>query len=332
MSLYLINEVIIQMSVGSKIRTIRILRNMTQKELGRLVGFSASTADVRIRQYESNKMVPKEEKLKDIANALNVDVSALKDHDIYSDLDLMQVLFELEEHWGLEIQKENGKYLLSFDEDHELTRYTTHNLDNWYQANTKVPTDPIDADYKEAKDAYKLWKHSFPLDKNKLEECNEAKVAAKYAPLVTETLENGYNITTVKDFILVFEKLIRNGIEIEIVHAPELSSTGCNVVGAILKHSQLLEATGAAAEAYVEYLAMIQCIEKMDIEIMRSTSTYEDETLNYTYFFDSPLSTALNHVVRKLMTAYRDGLIDDRFVQMEYEGSLKTFNVGIVYR
>ena len=322
----------IQMSVGSKIKTIRILRNMTQKELGQLVGFSATTADVRIRQYESNKMVPKEDKLKEIANALNVDVSALKDHDINSDLDLMQVLFELEEHWGLKIHKENGKYELSFDEEHVLTRYTTHNLDCWYNANAKVPTDPTDADYKEAKDAYKLWKHSFPLDKNKLEEYNEAKVADKYVPLVTETLENGYTITTIKDFILGFEQLIRNGIEVEMVHAPELSGTGCSVVAAILKHNQLLEATGAAAEAYVEYLAMVQCIEKMDIEIMRSTSTYEGETLSYTYFFDSSLSTALNHVVRKLMTAYGNGTMDDHFMQMEYEDDLRTFNVGIVYR
>ena len=320
------------MSVGSKIKTIRILRNMTQKELGQLVGFSATTADVRIRQYESNKMVPKEDKLKEIANALNVDVSALKDHDINSDLDLMQVLFELEEHWGLKIHKENGKYELSFDEEHVLTRYTTHNLDCWYNANAKVPPAPTDADYKDAKDAYKLWKHSFPQDKNKLEESNEAKVADKYAPFVTETLENGYTITTVKDFILVFEKLIRNGIEIEMVHAPELSGTGSSVVAAILKHNQLLEATGAAAEAYVEYLAMVQCIEKMDIEIMRSTSTYEGETLSYTYFFDTPLSTALNYVVRKLMTAYRDGSMNDHFVQVEYENNLRTFNVGIVYR
>ena len=38
------------MSVGNNIRTIRMLRGMTQKELGLKAGFSSSTADVRIRQ------------------------------------------------------------------------------------------------------------------------------------------------------------------------------------------------------------------------------------------------------------------------------------------
>ena len=52
------------MSVGHKIRAIRDLRGMTQKELGIKAGFSAATADVRIRQYESHKMIPKEDKLK----------------------------------------------------------------------------------------------------------------------------------------------------------------------------------------------------------------------------------------------------------------------------
>ncbi len=317
------------MSVGSKIKTIRVLRGMTQKELGKQVGFSIATADVRIRQYESNKMVPKEEKLNEIANALGVDASALKDHDIYSDLDLMQILFELEDTWGLELHKENGRYILNFDEENPLTRYTTHNLDCWYRAQDKVPNDVADPNYGVAKETYKLWKHSFPLDKNKLERFNEEKVADKYASLVTESLESGYTIERIKDFILVFEKLIRNGIEVELVHAPEFSGIGCNVVGVILKHSQLLNATDAAAEAYVEYLSMVQCIEKMDIEIERATSTFKGETLNYTYFFDSPLSTALNTVVRKLMTAYKDEMIDDRMVQMEYEDSLSTFNVRI---
>ena len=45
------------MSVGSNIRHIRELRGLTQKELGLKCGFSASTADVRIRQYEADKMV-----------------------------------------------------------------------------------------------------------------------------------------------------------------------------------------------------------------------------------------------------------------------------------
>ena len=53
------------MSVGSNIRHIRELRGLTQKELGMKCGFSANTADVRIRQYEADKMVPKLDKIWD---------------------------------------------------------------------------------------------------------------------------------------------------------------------------------------------------------------------------------------------------------------------------
>ena len=47
-------------SLGQKIKKIRMLRKYTQKELGVMCGFSFSSADVRIAQYEKNKKIPKE--------------------------------------------------------------------------------------------------------------------------------------------------------------------------------------------------------------------------------------------------------------------------------
>ena len=67
------------MTLGEKIKFARQLKGMTQKELGLMVGFSESTADNRIRQYEMGKMKPKEDKLELIANALGVDIDALTD-------------------------------------------------------------------------------------------------------------------------------------------------------------------------------------------------------------------------------------------------------------
>ena len=39
-------------SIGGRIKKIREFRNLTQRELGVKCGFSESTADVRIGQYE----------------------------------------------------------------------------------------------------------------------------------------------------------------------------------------------------------------------------------------------------------------------------------------
>ena len=47
------------MKLGNKIRKYRQLNDMSQKELGMKVGFSAATADSRIRKYESDAMAPK---------------------------------------------------------------------------------------------------------------------------------------------------------------------------------------------------------------------------------------------------------------------------------
>ena len=311
------------MSVGRKIRAIRDLRGMTQKDLGIKAGFSAATADVRIRQYESNKMVPKEDKLKEIADALDIDVSALKSHDIYSDLDLMQILFEIEEIYGLEIGKDANRYILSFDEDHPLFRFINNNLDSWYLAKSKLLSYSEESGYDDKE--YSLWKYRFPLDNMELENMNAAKVQEKYKPFVN----NSYSIKKVNEFILLFEKLIRNGFDIQIASAPERSGIGTYVCCAIFKHSELLDATGEAANAYAEYLSMISYLEKSGIEIERETTSFDGETLLGIYFYNSVLSTALNHTVREIIKAYKEGMLDDKIMQMQYKDSLRTFNVPI---
>ena len=51
-----------------------MFRNITQKELGRRLGYGESSADVRIAQYESGQRTPKQETLIRIAEILEVDV------------------------------------------------------------------------------------------------------------------------------------------------------------------------------------------------------------------------------------------------------------------
>ena len=62
------------MKLGARIRKIRMFRNITQKELGRRLGYGENSADVRIAQYESGQRTPKQETLIRIAEILEVDV------------------------------------------------------------------------------------------------------------------------------------------------------------------------------------------------------------------------------------------------------------------
>ena len=61
-------------SVGEIIKKLRIERGLTQKQLGEL----CEMADSAIRRYENGRANPKIETLQKIANALNVNVSELR--------------------------------------------------------------------------------------------------------------------------------------------------------------------------------------------------------------------------------------------------------------
>ena len=59
------------MAIGERIHFFRILRGMTQKYLGTIVGFPERSADVRLAQYETGTRKPKAELTAALAQALS---------------------------------------------------------------------------------------------------------------------------------------------------------------------------------------------------------------------------------------------------------------------
>ena len=84
------------MKIGEKIKRVRLHRHMKQRELGELVGFTDGAAN-RIAQYESGFRVPKEEMVKKIAAALQVEECALLEPDTGNLEGIMETLFWLDE-------------------------------------------------------------------------------------------------------------------------------------------------------------------------------------------------------------------------------------------
>ena len=78
------------MTVGENIRRIRQERNLTQKQLGELVGAS----EAYIRAYESGRRNPKPASLETIAKALAVNVEALTNSD-FDGVKAMHRLFQV---------------------------------------------------------------------------------------------------------------------------------------------------------------------------------------------------------------------------------------------
>ena len=64
---------------GQKLKKLRLLRDLTQKELA----IKAGLTDAAIRNYELRNRSPTKEQLQKIAQALDCDISTLTDH--YSD-------------------------------------------------------------------------------------------------------------------------------------------------------------------------------------------------------------------------------------------------------
>lgn len=108
------------MSVGTRIKRIRKIRGMTQKELGIALGYDEKSADVRIAQYESNKRTPKQDTIMKLAEILDVNYRTLRDPSPFNDEnatycaeEIMNILFSLDDQGVIQLfnyTDESDKY------------------------------------------------------------------------------------------------------------------------------------------------------------------------------------------------------------------------------
>lgn len=87
------------MSLGKRIRKVRDFRELTQRELGELMGWDKN-GDVRIAQYETGKRSPKLPVQIGLADALDVSPAALTACVGTTAVDFMESLLWIEEFAG----------------------------------------------------------------------------------------------------------------------------------------------------------------------------------------------------------------------------------------
>ncbi|MCD7763123.1 MAG: helix-turn-helix domain-containing protein [Lachnospiraceae bacterium] len=325
------------MSVGSKIRYVRNLRNLTQKELGMKVGFSPATADVRIRQYEYEKMVPKADILKRIADALDVDIAALNGVDFQSEKELMHTLFDLERNFDLRLEKRGSKYMLCFDQNSEIEPYMDYALSSWYKARETMLNpfeENTDGDLE-----YHLWTQRFPIDLVQEETSRKEQTEQLLADRCDEIKTQGYKINKVSELILLFEKMMKSGINLEIRSDKKRSAVGKIVACVSIRHSQFLslhedidetnEKADDTAAAYAEYLCAIGYLVGMGIEIEQGTHSFEGETYTDYYFCNSMFSTMVLQSVKKMQEKILAGECEDEDYLYEVSEDIRIFNVKI---
>ena len=137
------------MNIGEKIKRLRKLRGMTQKELGIALGIPKDTASVRIAQYEGNYRVPKKERIQDIARILEVETRCITIPDEHKEDDISYLLLEMEEMFPrLALKKDNkGRLLLDF-QNHKLDTF----LGQWNKKRDELENGLI------TKEEYSNWK------------------------------------------------------------------------------------------------------------------------------------------------------------------------------
>lgn len=148
------------MTLGARIRYFRNLRGMTQKQLGRLMGYTDDTADVRIAQYESESRKPMGNTIELFAKALNISPYAMCIHSFHCLEEIMHTLFALEDMYGLSVENIDGKICMSIpsplcDESFVISLF----LEMWCE---------IAQEYREGrinKEDYDEWRYQFPYGK-----------------------------------------------------------------------------------------------------------------------------------------------------------------------
>ncbi len=152
------------MSIANNIRTGRKLRGLTQEELGEKIGITGE----RIRQYEGSVRTPKPDYAIKIADALEISHESLTKLDPESGSSIMHFFFDLEDAYGLHVEKFGDQYYLSFEQDggNKYSNRLYKRLESWYLAQQKYKLNNNDSmeRIKQKRDEYNKWRLRYPLD------------------------------------------------------------------------------------------------------------------------------------------------------------------------
>ena len=85
------------LSQGSRIAFVREFRYMTQENVSDKLGLTGECKRRSMARYERGDRVPKEERLQEIANILNVNFKCLKEYDFKNEEDMIYILLWMEE-------------------------------------------------------------------------------------------------------------------------------------------------------------------------------------------------------------------------------------------
>ena len=326
------------MTLGEKIKKYRLLHNLKQKDLGKMIGFSSATADSRIRKYEGNIMAPKAEIRNKLVQALDVDSSALSDIDIRSIEDVVRTFFFMEEYLGFEIEKidlENYAFFRKdkvYFQEREISKLNSY-IYIWQQQKKNLLNTKTDNEEDSSK-KYELWKSRFAKNICDYWDSLLSRIDTHYIPLV-KTLENSKpKIVDSSGFIAQIRKLIQSGLEFKV--SSELRHDNGLFLNFTFMISNLLSPESKEIETqFAKFLNILNTLENYGIIIEKTVLTYPTgNTITY-HLLHNALATKRTLIEEIIdFEKNKDGMNDftKEMFEHKYNEDFKHYNIDLTER
>ena len=313
------------MTLGEKIRKYRKLHGITQKQLGEEVGFKKSTADVRINQYETNKMAPKADIRAAIAAALDIDPEAISDVNISSYADIMYTFFELEEKLGMEIEKRDGRTYLSFDDNNRDIQTLITYLNLWKTQKNALLPDPESITEEQRKN-YELWKSRFIKNTDEYFETKKDEIDRLYQDLIAKETKAGHYATKTSEIVVLLRKMIESGFTISTCFTNEFNlDAGPGFTFVV--NELLSPATDDAKLLFAKFRSDLDHFDKLGAGIWTEMQM-TDKTLTITYHIPVAAMSIIKSQIDPFLEHWQNKENETDFsrdsFEIQFEDSLKT--------
>lgn len=126
---------------GWTLKQCRKHLGIKQKELGNMLGYSMSTAETRIGQYECGARNPKEKTILKMCEILGISEQAILPISLESELATVHTLMHMDTIYGLEMKKDNGEFYIRFPQDCNTIR---HYIEQLYHLKEMIDNEQIE--------------------------------------------------------------------------------------------------------------------------------------------------------------------------------------------
>lgn len=313
------------MTIGEKIRKYRTFKGITQAALGKMVGLSGD----RIRQYENDVRTPKDGKLFEIADALGVNALALSNPDLENPNSIMHILFELEEQYGLRIDRDDNTYTLSFiQNEHTNANWLKNGLNDWIRKRNELQPDINDSDstIEQKKRDYITWKARYPYNFGKQMEESQ-QVLHEFQNTHSELLSDDYKpVNTFSDFYEYFIAFVNTGLPISI----ERDYDGYDSIRIKIDQDELFHAPESVIATYMEFARIVSDMKDIGLNTLSFSCRTEDDDKLYVFFYftNNQMTTLLSHF-KSIREKLESEIIDESTYEADIKDTLRMYNIPI---